>query len=190
VLKGLKIRTQIVLGFCLILMVSSAIIAFAIRGSRSSSESFKSYRGLARASVLSGRVQANMLMASNAKKSFLYTRDEKHLQVFRKRFELAREFADEQQLNIADQDRGEMSRELVESLDRYGAAADEIFDLMQRRDKVLQETLNPEGMRMRKNLTEIMVSAYQDDDAEAAYFAGRALEKILLGRLYMLKFLE
>jgi DNA-binding NtrC family response regulator/CHASE3 domain sensor protein len=190
VLRSLKIRTQIVLGFCLILMVSAAIIAFAIRGSRSSSESFRSYRGLARASVLSGRVQANMLMASNAKKSFLYTRDEKHLQVFRKRFELAREFADEQQLNIADQDRGEMSRELVESLDRYGAAADEIFDLMQRRDRVLQETLNPEGVRMRKNLTEIMVSAYQDDDAEAAYFAGRALEKILLGRLYMLKFLE
>lgn len=189
-LKGLKIRTQIVLGFCLILMVAAAIIAFAIRGSRSSSESFKSYRELARASVLSGRVQANMLMASNAKKSFLYTRDEKHLQVFRKRFELARGFAAEQQLNIADQDRGKMSRELVESLDRYGAAADEIFDLMQRRDRVLQETLNPEGMRMRKNLTEIMVSAYQDDDAEAAYVAGRALEKILLGRLYMLKFLE
>ena len=39
---------------------------------------------------------------------------------------------------------------------------------MRRRDAVLQETLNPQGTRMRQNLTEIMVSAYQDNDSEAA----------------------
>ena len=43
---------------------------------------------------------------------------------------------------------------------------------------------------MRQNLTQIMVSAYQDADSEAAYVAGRALERVLLGRLYLLKFLE
>lgn len=43
---------------------------------------------------------------------------------------------------------------------------------------------------MRENLTDIMVSAFEDKDPEAAYAAVRALEGVLLGRLYMLKYLE
>ena len=78
---------------CLLVVVISALmVAFAISELWSGSESFKTYRSLARASVLSGRVQANMLTASNAAKDFLNTRDEQHLKVFRERFQTARSF--------------------------------------------------------------------------------------------------
>lgn len=189
-LRNLKIGTRIGLGFFLVLLVSGLMVAYAIRELRSGSESFKTYRSLARASVLSGRVQANMLIASNAAKDFLDTHDEQRLGIFRERFQSARTFAREQQIAIEDPSRREMSRELVESLDNYGIAAEEVIHLMRHRDAVLKETLNPRGKLMRESLTLIMVSAYQDDDSEAAYVAGRALERVLLGRLYMLKFLE
>jgi PAS domain S-box-containing protein len=189
-LKNLKIGTQIGLGFGLILILSVLMVAFAIRGLQSGSTSFKAYRRLARASLLSGRVQANMLTASNAAKDFLNTRDEKYLEVFQVRFQAARTFALEQQTAIEDPARRDMSQQLVNRLESYRTAAEEVFGLMLRRDAILQETLNPQGVRMRKNLTEIMVSAYQDNDSEAAYVAGRALERVLLGRLYVLKFLE
>ena len=189
-LKNLKIRNQIALGFVLVLGVSALMIGFALDGLRTGSESFKTYRELARASVLSGRVQANMLTASNAAKSFLSTREAEQLDVFQERFKRARGFAVEQQNNIADPTRRELSRKLVEDLDSYRAASEEVFGLMRRRDAVLRQTLNPQGQHMRENLTQIMVSAFQDNDSEAAYVAGRALERVLLGRLYMLKFLE
>ena len=136
-LKNLKIGTQIGLGFGLILGVSALMVAFAIHGLQSGSESFKAYRSLARASVLSGRVQANMLTASNAAKDFLNTRDSKHLEVFRTRLQAARTFALEQQPAIEDPARRDMSQRLVARLDSYHTSADEVFALMQRRDTVL-----------------------------------------------------
>ena len=42
---------------------------------------------------------------------------------------------------------------------------------------------------MRQNLTNIMQSAFDDKDATAAYLAGRAQEHLLLGRLYLNRFL-
>jgi len=86
-LKSLKICNQIALGFVLVLGVSTLMIGFALDGLRTGSESFKTYRELARASVLSGRVQANMLSASNAAKSFLSSREDEQLKVFKERFE-------------------------------------------------------------------------------------------------------
>lgn len=189
-LKNLKIRNKIALGFVLVLAVSILMLGFALDGLRTGSESFKTYRELARASVLSGRVQANMLSASNAAKSFLSTREDGQLDVFKERFDRARDFALDQQTQVTDPTRRELSRELVEDLENYRVASEEVFGLMRRRDAVLRQTLNPQGQRMRKNLTQIMVSAFQDKDSEAAYVAGRALERVLLGRLYMLKFLE
>ncbi|MDH3879446.1 MAG: HAMP domain-containing protein, partial [Desulfobacterales bacterium] len=189
-LKNLKIRNKIGLGFVLVLAVSIVMLGFALDGLRTGSESFKTYRELARASVLSGRVQANMLSASNAAKSFLSTREDDQLDVFHERFDRARDFAMDQQTQVTDPTRRELSRELVEDLENYRVASEEVFGLMRRRDAVLRQTLNPQGQRMRENLTQIMVSAFQDKDSEAAYVAGRALERVLLGRLYMLKFLE
>ena len=188
--KNLTISAKTGLGFGLILVVMAAIVAFAMRGLLSGGESFTMYRSLARSSVLSGRVQANMLMASRAAKDFLKSRDDQHLEIYDQRFKTARQFALEQQATMEDPQRRELSASLVDKLESYQRANQEVFRLMRRRDSTLQQTLNPQGIRMRKNLTNIMVSANLDEDSEAAYLAGRALERVLLGRLYLFKFLE
>ncbi len=189
-LKNLKIGGQIGLGFGLVMLVMVLMAMYAIQGLQAGSESFKEYRALARASVLSGRVQANMLMASNAAKGFLDSRDEQYLTVFGSRLRNARAFAVEQLATIVDPQRRAMSRKLVGSLEQYNTTAAEVFALMRRRDELLVQTLDPQGKRMQQTLTEIMVSAHGDKDADAAYVAGRALERVLLGRLYLLKFLD
>jgi len=45
------------------------------------------------------------------------------------------------------------------------------------------------GPRMEKNLTQIMETAYRDNDADAAYYTGKVLRNLLLMRLYATKFL-
>jgi signal transduction histidine kinase/DNA-binding response OmpR family regulator len=131
-----------------------------------------------------------MLMASKAADNFLRRRDESHLGVFNNRFTTALEFALEQQTTITDPQRQRLSRELVDNLNNYRTASEEVFALMVHRDAILQQTLLPQGTRMRRDLTEIMVSANRDRDPEAAYVTGRALGKVLLDRVYLLLFLE
>ncbi len=51
------------------------------------------------------------------------------------------------------------------------------------------ERLHEAGPEVRRHLTEIMESAYADGDPEAAFYAARAQEKLLLGRFYAERFL-
>lgn len=189
-LKNLSIGKQIGIGIGLILLVSALVATFAISGLQKSADNFSEYRMFARESVLSGRVQANMLIASNAARDFLRTRDEKAAETFDERFAAAREFAIEQQDLMDDPSRLEMSRQLVEELDEYDDKTKEVFELMRRRDTILQEQLNPQGVKMRENLEEIMVTANRDNDSESAYLAGFALKHVLLGRVHLLRFIE
>ena len=53
----------------------------------------------------------------------------------------------------------------------------------------LEETLAQTGLAARKNLTEIMTSAYEDGDPEASFYAGRAQEQLMLARFYMARYL-
>ena len=189
-LRNLKIGSKIGISFGLVLVIMAVVSLFALNGLRTASQSFKAYRGLARQSVLSGRVQANMLMASKAAKDFLTTRKEAHLQVFDTRFRKARGFAEEEFEAMKNAERLRLSQKLLESLDDYRDVTEKTFELMRIRDSILQQQLSPQGTKMRKNLTDIMISAFEDKDTTAAYVAGRALEGVLLGRLYMMKYLE
>ncbi len=86
----LSIGSKIALGFTAVLSLMLLIVGFSITNLQSGSSDFKSYREFARESVLSGRVQANMLMATRAAGSFLKTRDETHYEVYRNRIAQAK----------------------------------------------------------------------------------------------------
>ena len=129
-------------------------------------------------------------MISKAAKDFLKTRKEGQLQVFDTRFRQARDFAEEQFEAMQNAERRKLSQRFLENLDDYRDVTEKTFELMRMRDSTLQQQLNPQGTQMRKDLTDIMISAFEDKDPGAAYVAGRALEGVLLGRLYMMKYLE
>ncbi|GAH13954.1 unnamed protein product, partial [marine sediment metagenome] len=77
---------------------------------------------------------------------------------------------------------------LLENLDDYRDATEKTFELMRNRDSTLQQQLNPQGMKMRKNLTDIMISAFKDKDPEAAYVAGSNI--IVFDFMVMFSFLS
>lgn len=59
----------------------------------------------------------------------------------------------------------------------------------QKRNKAVTETLNTRGPEIERGLTKIMQSANRDGDIQAAFLAGTAIRNLLLGRLYVSKFL-
>ena len=188
--KHLKIGWKIALGFSMVLMIMLIIAIFAIRGLKSNSDGFKQYRELARESILSGRVQANMLMASRAAGSFLKTRDEKFYKIFQDRIDKAKDFAVQQREAMDNPDMKKLSNELVYKLNQYSNVSEDVFKLMRLRDSILEQRLDPKGKEMRLHLSEIMTSAYEDKDASASFYAGKALKHVIVGRLYVLKYLD
>ena len=99
------------------------------------------------------------------------------------------------EVNAAIRAGGQQSPETLRELDNsdrltseYAAAFEQIVALRgPRNDLVLEMTAT--GRVVREKLTEIMESAYRDGDPTASVFAGRAQERLLLGRLYMERFL-
>ncbi|WNC73746.1 response regulator [Thalassotalea psychrophila] len=189
-LSRLNIGAKMTLVFSTVFIIMLFSVGLSIKDLQMSSADFKSYRDFARKSVLSGRVQANMLMASRAAGNFLKTRDENYYDVFQNRIAQAKRFAVEQQDVLNDDTRKALSIDLVNSIDQYRSASLQVFKLLRQRDIILTQRLDPQGIKMRKNIESIMISAFADQDATASYHAGKALEGVLLGRLYVLKFLD
>jgi methyl-accepting chemotaxis protein len=88
----------------------------------------------------------------------------------------------------ADADAQEQLRELGADTDAYRVAFEEMQALQARREEIYR-VLVESGAEALPRLTKIMETAYRDGDADAAYHGGITQEQLLLGRLYVMKFL-
>ncbi|MEW8626895.1 MAG: methyl-accepting chemotaxis protein [Candidatus Thiodiazotropha sp.] len=60
---------------------------------------------------------------------------------------------------------------------------------MDKRNKIVNDTMNVKGPFIEKSLSKVMATAFADNDAEAAYFGGVTQKHLLLARLYVFRFL-
>jgi methyl-accepting chemotaxis protein len=60
---------------------------------------------------------------------------------------------------------------------------------MNTRNKLVTDVLNIQGPLIEKSLSQAMEQAYTANDLDASFYLGRALSHLLLGRLYVFKFL-
>jgi methyl-accepting chemotaxis protein len=100
------------------------------------------------------------------------------------------EFLAQALVDIQKPERAEKVQNIDTLKDQYKTTFDQVVKLVRQRNQVVNEVLVPAGEGMRKALTEIIESAYADGDPDAAYYGGRLQEQMLLGRLYITKFLN
>ncbi len=186
----LGISRKIYLGFALILILLTAGSVVSWHALRQAADGFVEYRGLARGANLCGRLQANMLMVRMNVKDFIITGSEKDVQEYRDYLEKTQGFLDQAQQEIQKPNRAALIDEIAESVVDYEAGFAQVLTLQDKRHQTVNEVLNVQGPQMERKLTEIMLSANQDQDAAAAYRAGLALRHLLLARLYVIKFLD
>ncbi len=94
------------------------------------------------------------------------------------------------QASFQNPERVRLIGEIEEAKDGYVEAFAQVSAFMDERNTLVNETLNVVGLDARRKLSEISLSANNDGDVEAAYYAGRAQENLLLARLYAAKFLD
>jgi methyl-accepting chemotaxis protein len=186
----MKLSTKLIIGFSLLIILIMVIATMSYFGLGASEEGFKEYRGLAREANEEGRVQANMLKARIDVKEFLDTGEDEYVNSFHESENTMRTMIENTKSLINDEERMNSIEEIESEFDTYKETFDTIQGLYEERDDIVTNNLDVDGLIMREALTDIMVSAYTDDDPTAAYYAGRLQEYVLLARLYLVKYLN
>ncbi|MDH3392419.1 MAG: methyl-accepting chemotaxis protein [Desulfobulbaceae bacterium] len=189
-LKNMRVAVQIGIGFGAVLLLLMIISFFSYKGMKTAADGFQEYRGLARDTNLTGRLQANMLMVRMNVKDFIITGSDKDIQQYEDYKVKMDGFLTEAKSEIKDPERAKKIQFVDANVNNYDKAFRQVTEFRRKRDDVVYKRMDPNGLAMRVALTEIMESAFKDNDAEAAFYAGRIQEHVLLARLYAAKFLD
>lgn len=188
--KNMRLSAQIGSGYGVVLALLIVVSISAYIGLNKAIDGFNDYRQLARHANLAGRVQANMLMVRLHAKDFILKNNEEAITEFKKRYDILSELVDEESSAMTDPALAEKMKVITGSIKAYDKGFDSVVNYMKLRDEQLVAILEPQGLLMREAMTDIMTSAFSDQDAQAAYYAGQVQESLLLARLYVVKYLS
>ncbi|MBD3273772.1 MAG: hypothetical protein GF372_00575, partial [Candidatus Marinimicrobia bacterium] len=185
-----SISKKISTGFAVLLVLLTLVALEAVRELSKSSAGFTEYRELARETNLVGRIQANMLEAESGANEYLVKENDNALAEFEDRWESMKSFVGEAHIQITHPTRAAELDEVDGHLVKYRQAFDAVVSLKDNRQSMVSEVLNVRGPEMERTLSDILRSAKEDNDMEAAYNTSLVLRHLLLGRLYTSKFLS
>ena len=188
--NNLKIGKKMLLLSGTILVLLLVVSFFGYQGLNQTSHGFTQYRGMARDTSLTGLLQTGILMAQMNVKDFLITGSKNDYQQYQDGAAKVKENLDAAKKEIKNTERAGKITFINKSFAEYGKAFDQAVETTSKSDDLISKQLDPSGLAMRTALTEIMKSAYQDNDPDAAYYAGRIQEHVLLARLSSDKFLR
>ena len=179
-------RIYIGMGAMIVLIV--VVGGFASYQTNRLANTFVEYRTTAKASLLAADMMEDLFEARMASLKYRVSKDSG--------------LVDELQGNIAEI--SNLQTDMLEVLEGYpaqdgisqvgGMLAEyetsmlEAVGLQRQREELVNETAAV-GLRAREQLSEIMESALKDNDAQASSHAGLAISRLLLGRLYLERFL-
>ncbi|WNO08422.1 methyl-accepting chemotaxis protein [Teredinibacter sp. KSP-S5-2] len=181
---------KLIASFAVVLLMLAIIGSTAYFALKHASGGFKEYRELARDSNLAGVLQSNMLMVRMNVKDFLLTGDEKEIAHYNNYFGEVEELLKVAQSEINKKERAVMVDELNQKIESYNDTFSIIKQYRVDRDLLVKDVLNKLGPRMEKDLTTVMQDASRNNNTRLAYLSGVAMRNLLLGRLYVVKFLE
>ncbi len=184
----MSIAMRIYFGMGALVVLIVVLGSFAAYQTNRLADTFVDYRSTARESLLTADLFEDMFEARLAASKYRLTKDEA--------------FVEEVEGNIAEI--VEIKQELGPILEHYDGLEDvatlpalmeeyqqemrQAYELQQQR-QVLVKTSAATGLKARRQLTEVMETALQDEDAVAAAAAGQAGINLMLARYYLEKFL-
>ncbi|MCV0426334.1 MAG: methyl-accepting chemotaxis protein, partial [Roseibium sp.] len=188
-LKNIPISFKVFGGFGAVLMLLLFIGTTSGLSLKEGSDQFKRYRSIALQTNQAGRVQANLLEARLAVKNFIIHASDEAITKVKERSAKTLELNTQLASLVDAGSKQQVVAQAGDSLQQYIHAFDEVTNLQARRNELVLGTLDTVGPQIERKLTEVMKSAYEDADADAAFLAGKVQRNLLLMRLYASKFL-
>jgi methyl-accepting chemotaxis protein len=188
--KKLTLSMQITGGYALVLILLITVSVSAYIGLKHSIEGFSDYRSLATHANLAGRIQANTLISELDVKDYLRHQDEKTINHFHERFAQLKELVADGVIEITKGGRAPLIAEIQDNIEKYGEEFEAVVAFIKKRNTVVTEKLDPNGLEMRTIMTDILESSYNAGDTQAVFYAGEAQTSILLAQLYGARYLK
>lgn len=188
-LKNVAISKKIFGGFGTVLVLLLIIASFSWFGLSGASSNFTKYRSLAIETNQAGRVQANLLLTRLNAKTYIKTPNEATIDAVKTRAAATLDLARDLEGMATSADYVERAKVIQEEMIAYSSAFENVTSEQAKRDDLVNNTLNVNGPQMERNLSAIMQSAFDDNDAASAFRAGKTLRSLLLARLYVFRYL-
>ncbi|WP_419785854.1 HAMP domain-containing methyl-accepting chemotaxis protein [Pseudodesulfovibrio sp.] len=185
----MKLATKLTSGFGSVLVLMLILAGISYWTISDSSSSFTLYRGMARETNLSGRLQANMLMLRMNMKDFIITGSDKDLNEFEDYYQKVNGFLETAKDEIHDPERARLVARADELVKEYGAYFKKVQEYRRQRDSILKDTIFSVGTTMEENLTKILSAAEERNESEVAFHCGLAIRFLLQARLNATQFL-
>ena len=123
-------------------------------------------------------------------KDYIKTSSDKSVEKFRTAEAKLQEIMDTARKDIQNPNRVKILNEIDDLNNQYtNTFFNTVVANMDKRNKVVNGTLNVKGPFIEKSLSKVMASAFEDNDAEAAYIGGETQKHLLLARIYVFRFL-
>lgn len=186
----MKLSAKLMLGFGAVLGSLLVLAVISFWALENSSDGFTQYRGLARDTNLSGRLQANMLMVRMNVKDFILTGSCEDIEQFDEVYSRMLGFMDEAVSEIQKPERAALVAKADAEVREYGTYFEKVKKLRIERNSYVDGVLNITGPLMEQKLSNILETAEHDNNMGAAVLSGHAMQNLLLVRLYVVKFLD
>ncbi len=187
--RQMKMSTKITGGFLLVLALLLVVGTLAGVFLTRASSDFVQYREWSQESMLMANTLEHMLMVRTSVRNFINSGAQRDIDAVEAGLTEVDSYILRAQEMIHSGERAEMVAELHEDIESYRAAFHEIVGHRQSRD-VLVERLNVLGPEIGDEMSDILVSARDENDLDTVYIASLATRDLLFARLYVVKFFE
>lgn len=188
--KNLKIGQKIGSGFFMVLALLTIVVSINYLALNKANGGISQYRALAQDTNLIGHIQTNILMVRMNVKNYLITKSNNDLQGYKKYIAKAGEYVETAKTQITHPKRLESLTNVEKKLKIYGDAFLNVVALNKEQEKQYKK-LVMDGQEMQGAISLIMTSghAYGSASPDASYYASDVQKKMLIGRLYVVKYL-
>jgi PAS domain S-box-containing protein len=182
ILRNISIATKFFLVVGILISLLIIISAVGLSSLVGADDDFKRYRSLARQTNAESRVESNMLLTRLFAKNYQIKRSDKNVAGVETRAKNTIAMINEAKELSKDPTRLIMIKSVDSDLNEYLADFNKVTELQAKRDELVIQTLDVVGPQSERDLTELMKKTASDE-------AGLALRNLLLGRIYVAKFL-
>lgn len=188
--KDMSLAKKLGFGFSFILILLALVSVISYITIDNASTNFKTYRGLARDTNLMGSVQANMLMVRMNVKDFIITGSDQDKEQYNDYVKITDGFLEEAHKEIQNTERARLVDQATTALTDYEKGFEKVVEAGKVRNSLVNDILNIKGELMENTLTSILESAEKDNDMSASFYSALSMKHLLLGRIYVAKFLD
>lgn len=185
----MSVKMRVLLGFGIVACFLAFFGTFSLYQFNASSRAVADLADMSEDALLASELNADMAKAVRATLRYIASRspeDNAEALDFINQVKAGGEIAKQE---IANPERVRNRDIIIAEIGSFETALAAVSTLYAERDELVMNKLDVLGPEVRKLITEINRTATEDNDPVTANFAAQAQENLLLGRLYMMKFL-